>query len=111
MSVRLAATADEAYHVLVHLRLSMGDAGLAQIIVHEACHEANAGPWYKAAERCGAKVRVWRVDPDTCETRLEDLRELIGPATKLVALVHVSNILGEARFACRLTSFCPRSSC
>ncbi len=68
-----------------------------QIIVQEACHEANGGPWYKAAERCGAKIRVWRVDPDSCETRLEDLRELVGPATKLVALVHVSNILGEAR--------------
>ena len=81
-----------------------------QIIVQEACHEANAGPWYKAAERCGAKIRVWRVDPDTCETRLEDLRALVGPATKLVALVHVSNILGEARFRCHLLTCCPRSS-
>ncbi len=73
--------------------------------MHEACHEANAGPWYKAAERCGATVRAWRVDPATCETRLEDLRALVGPATKLVAVVHVSNILGEvARFVIELTS-------
>ena len=70
---------------------------LPQIIVHEACHEANAGPWYKAAKRCGATLRVWRVDPATCETRLEDLRALVGPATKLVAVVHVSNILGDVR--------------
>ena len=71
----------------------------AQIIVHEACHEANAGPWYRAAERSGATVRVWRVDPATCETRLEHLRALVGPATRLVAVVHVSNILGEVRRA------------
>jgi selenocysteine lyase/cysteine desulfurase len=45
------------------------------------------------------------VDPATCETRLEDLRALVGPATKLVAVVHVSNILGEvARFVIELTS-------
>ena len=67
----------------------------AQVVVHEACHEANAGPWYKLAERCGAKVRVWRVDPVTFESRAEDLAALLSPATKLVALVHVSNILGE----------------
>ena len=86
-------------------------ADATQIIVQEACHEANAGPWYKAAERCGAKIRVWRVDPDSCETRLDDLRKLVGPATKLVALVHVSNILGEARCTAVLEMSCPRSGC
>ena len=63
--------------------------------MHEACHEANAGPWYKLAERCGATIKVWRVDPETFESRVADLAALVTPATKLVAVVHVSNILGE----------------
>lgn len=65
------------------------------MIVHEACHEANAGPWYKLAARCGATIRVWRVHPASCGSRAADLAALLSPATKLVAVVHVSNILGE----------------
>lgn len=87
------------FRSIVSLETAAADT---QVIVHEACHEANAGPWYKLAERCGATVRVWRVDPATFESRPADLAALLGPATKLVAVVHVSNILGEVlRLGCR----------
>lgn len=72
--------------------------------MHEACHEANAGPWYKLAERCGATIKVWRVDPITFESRVADLAALVTSATKLVAVVHVSNILGEVRIIYGLKS-------
>lgn len=68
-----------------------------QVIVHGAAHEANAGPCYKLAVRTGAALKVWRVDRETLESRTADLCALLGPATKLVAVVHVSNILGEVR--------------
>jgi cysteine desulfurase family protein (TIGR01976 family) len=66
-----------------------------EIIVAEAGHEANVGPWVRL-EQHGARIRWWRVNPETAATSpLDGLRELLGPRTRLVAMVHVSNLLGE----------------
>jgi cysteine desulfurase family protein (TIGR01976 family) len=69
--------------------LSPGD----EIVVAEIGHEANIGPW-KSLERVGIKLRWWRMDPDSCETPLETLDELLTERTALVAFPHVSNLLG-----------------
>lgn len=68
-----------------------------ELVVHEACHEANVGPWVRAAARSGAKLLWWRVAPPDvgCTSRLEDLLPLLGPRTRIVAVTHVSNLLGE----------------
>jgi cysteine desulfurase family protein (TIGR01976 family) len=71
-------------------RMEPGD----EIVVCEAGHEANVGPWMKLADR-GITVRMWRVDPATMTCPLDGLRELLGPRTRIVAFVHVSNLLGE----------------
>lgn len=65
-----------------------------EIVVHEAGHEANIGPWLRLEER-GARIRWWRVDPETGASSLEALREVLSPRTRLVAVTHVSNLLGE----------------
>ncbi len=64
-----------------------------EIVVTNGDHESNIGPWLDL-ERQGAVVRVWEVDPASGELRLDDLHELLGPRTKLVAVTHASNILG-----------------
>jgi cysteine desulfurase family protein (TIGR01976 family) len=66
----------------------------AEIILAESGHEANMGPWRRLG-RLGAKVRIWRMDPDRLECSLEELEELLGPKTALVCFPHVSNLLGE----------------
>ncbi|OAE29161.1 hypothetical protein AXG93_1862s1180 [Marchantia polymorpha subsp. ruderalis] len=66
-----------------------------EIIVHEANHEANSGPWLRMAVRCGLTVKWWRVNYDTFESELEALAALLSPRTRIVAVAHVSNILGE----------------
>jgi cysteine desulfurase family protein (TIGR01976 family) len=64
-----------------------------EIVLAETGHEANLGPW-KRLERCGLKLRWWRVDPATLACPLDGLRELLNERTALVALPHVSNLLG-----------------
>ena len=70
-------------------QLSAGD----EIIVTNADHESNIGPWMSLKER-GVVIRTWEVNRDTFELEIEDLLPLFGPRTKLVAVTHVSNLLG-----------------
>jgi cysteine desulfurase family protein (TIGR01976 family) len=71
-------------------RIAAGD----EIVVDEAGHEANVGPWLRLADLAGATVRWWRVDPATGAHSLDALSEVLSPRTKLVAMCHVSNLLG-----------------
>lgn len=67
-----------------------------EIIVHEACHESNAGPWVRLAKDTGAKLTFWKVQTSAPYTStLKDLKTILSPRTKIVAIVHVSNVLGE----------------
>jgi len=65
-----------------------------EIVVAETNHEANAGPWV-ALERYGARIRFWKVDPQTFSCSLENLKEVLSERTRIVALPHVSNLLGQ----------------
>ncbi|MBK7190861.1 MAG: aminotransferase class V-fold PLP-dependent enzyme, partial [bacterium] len=64
-----------------------------EIILAETGHEANLGCW-KRLERQGVVIRWWRVDTETYTCPLEGLRGLLSERTALVALPHVSNLLG-----------------
>lgn len=75
-----------------------------EVVVCEADHEANVGPWIRLASR-GAEIRWWRPRPETFELSLDDLSRLLTKRTRLVAFGHVSNVLGHvnpAREAVRL---------
>lgn len=80
-------------------RIAPGD----EIVVMQAGHEANLGPWVRLAEATGAHLRWWTLDPQSGESRLDDLAALLGPRTKVVAAVHVSNLLGHALDAAALS--------
>ena len=64
-----------------------------EIIVTNCDHEANIGPWVDL-EKQGIKIKFWEINPETLEFHLEDLAPLMNKRTRLVALNHVSNILG-----------------
>lgn len=72
-------------------RIEPGD----EIVVAQAGHEANVGPWVRLAEQRGATLRWWRVDPTSGAASLDELQALLNSRTKVVAIVHVSNLLGE----------------
>ena len=81
------------------LRVLAGSVGRTletgdEIVVTDGDHEANIHPWLEL-ERVGARIRWWRVDPDTGELPLDALEPLMGPRTRLVAMTHASNVLGS----------------
>jgi cysteine desulfurase family protein (TIGR01976 family) len=64
-----------------------------EVVVTDCDHEANIGPWADLADR-GVVVRNWPIDPESLALRLEDLEPLLTDRTRLVALTHVSNVIG-----------------
>jgi cysteine desulfurase family protein (TIGR01976 family) len=65
-----------------------------EIVIAESGHEANIGPW-KMLSRRGLKLHWWRLDPDTCSCPVAELTDLVNENTAVVALPHVSNLLGD----------------
>ena len=64
-----------------------------EVIVTNCDHEANIGPW-RSMEKRGIRIKEWRLNPETLDLHLEDLETLLTGKTRLVALPHISNILG-----------------
>ncbi|MFZ4832952.1 cysteine desulfurase SufS [Rouxiella sp. Mn2063] len=69
--------------------LSPGD----RIIISEMEHHANIVPWQMIAKERGLHIDVWKLTPEG-ELDLSLFDSLITPQTKLLALAHVSNVLG-----------------
>jgi cysteine desulfurase family protein (TIGR01976 family) len=65
-----------------------------EVIVTNCDHEANIGPWVDLQER-GIVLKTWKVNPETWQLELDDLRQLLSNKTRLVAVTHASNILGH----------------
>jgi cysteine desulfurase/selenocysteine lyase len=70
-------------------RLRAGDA----IVLTRMEHHANIVPWQLVAERTGANIKVAELAPDGA-LDLDGLRALMTPEVKLLAVAHVSNVLG-----------------
>ena len=70
-------------------RLGPGD----EIVVTEMEHHSDLVPWQLLCQRTGATLRWFEVTPDG-RLDLSAIDELINERTKLVALVHQSNVLG-----------------
>ena len=73
-----------------------------EIVVQVTNHEANIGPWVRL-ESAGAKVKWWGVDPETGGYDYQELRSHLSERTKIVAVAHTSNILGDILDARRVT--------
>ncbi|MDJ0766523.1 MAG: aminotransferase class V-fold PLP-dependent enzyme [Myxococcota bacterium] len=69
------------------------DPNRNEVIVCEAGHEANVGPWVRLADR-GYVVKTWRLDPNTFTNPLDELEILLSAKTRVLAVPHVSNLLG-----------------
>ncbi|WP_223534883.1 MULTISPECIES: cysteine desulfurase [unclassified Pseudomonas] len=64
-----------------------------EVLISAMEHHSNIVPWQMLCEQTGARLRVAPID-DTGELLLDELERLIGPRTRLVAVAHVSNVLG-----------------
>ncbi len=70
-------------------RLQPGDV----ILVSRMEHHANFVPWQLIAERCGARIEPVEITPEG-EIDLPALKAQLKAPVKLLALTHVSNVLG-----------------
>ena len=64
-----------------------------EVIVTEAEHHSNIVPWQMMCKRKGAVLKVLPVD-DSGHLMIEKLEELITERTKIMAVTHISNVLG-----------------
>ncbi|NQV01618.1 MAG: cysteine desulfurase-like protein [Bacteroidia bacterium] len=64
-----------------------------EVIVTNSDHEANVSCWTDLEEK-GIIIKIWKINHETLRFELNDLRNLLTDRTRLVAMVHISNILG-----------------
>lgn len=64
-----------------------------EIVISTMEHHANIVPWQMLCERSGAKLRVIDITPEG-ELDLMHYQSLLSERTRIVALTHVSNVLG-----------------
>jgi cysteine desulfurase / selenocysteine lyase len=70
-------------------RLGPGD----EVLISTMEHHSNIVPWQMVCEEKGASLRVIPIT-DEGALQLEEYERLLGPRTKLVSIVHLSNVLG-----------------
>jgi cysteine desulfurase/selenocysteine lyase len=64
-----------------------------EIVISEMEHHSNIVPWQILCEEKGARLRVVPMT-DAGELRLDEYERLLSERTKIVAVSHVSNVLG-----------------
>ena len=64
-----------------------------EIVITHMEHHSNIVPWQLLCEQVGARLRVAPID-DSGTLQLDELERLVGPRTRLVSVVHLSNSLG-----------------
>ena len=85
--------ATEAINLVAH---GWGDRFIGEgdeVVLSTMEHHSNIVPWQLLASRKRADVRFAGLTGDG-QLDLDSLRSLIGPRTKLVSIVHMSNVLG-----------------
>ncbi len=65
----------------------------AEVIVTNSDHEANVSCWTDLKKK-GIVIKIWKVNKKTLQFEIDDLKKLLTRKTKLVAMVHASNVLG-----------------
>jgi len=82
--------ATEAINLVAYgVKWGSGDEVISTVMEHHS----NMIPWQIAAKRFGVKLRYAGIKPDGT-LDLENLAELANKRTKLIAVCHVSNVLG-----------------
>lgn len=74
-----------------------------EVLVSAMEHHSNIVPWQMLCAQTGARLVVAPID-ETGTLRIDAFERLLGPRTKLVAVTHVSNVLGTVNPIAQLTT-------
>ena len=80
-----------------------------EVVVTEAEHHSNIVPWQMMCQRKGAVLKVLPVDDDG-HLMLERLDDLLTERTKIMAVTHISNVLGIINPVKEIISICHRKN-
>ncbi|MBL0403678.1 cysteine desulfurase [Microvirga aerilata] len=86
-------SATEAYNLVADSFGRMGIGEGDEIILSIMEHHSNIVPWHFLRERKGAVIK-WAPVDDEGNFLIEEFEKLISPRTKIVAITHMSNVLG-----------------
>jgi cysteine desulfurase / selenocysteine lyase len=86
-------SATEAYNLVANSFGTMGIGEGDEIILSIMEHHSNIVPWHFLRERKGAVIRWVPVDDDG-DFLLDEYEKLFSPRTRMVAITHMSNVLG-----------------
>ncbi len=64
-----------------------------EVLITAMEHHSNIVPWQMLCEEKGAHLKVAPID-DRGQLLVDEFQKLIGPRTRIVAVTHVSNVLG-----------------
>jgi cysteine desulfurase/selenocysteine lyase len=86
-------SATEAYNLVAdsYGRMAIGEGD--EIILSIMEHHSNIVPWHFLRERKGAVIK-WAPVDDEGNFLVEEYEKLFSPRTKIVAITHMSNVLG-----------------
>ena len=76
-----------------------------EVIVTEAEHHSNIVPWYMMCRRKGAVLKVLPVD-DSGHLEIDKLEDLLTERTRIMAVTHISNVLGIINPVKEIVSVC-----
>jgi len=65
-----------------------------EIILSQAEHHSNIIPWQIVASEKGARIKYLEIDEEGKLPKISDIRNQISEKTKLLAITHISNVLG-----------------
>jgi cysteine desulfurase / selenocysteine lyase len=74
-----------------------------EVLITEMEHHANIVPWQVLCEERGARLCVAPID-DAGALEMDALERLLGERTRMVALTHVSNVLGTVNPIARIAT-------
>jgi cysteine desulfurase/selenocysteine lyase len=95
-SVREVVFTRNATEAINLVARAWGDANVRagdEVLITTMEHHSNIVPWQLLCERSGAVLKVAPID-DRGDVILPEFERLIGPKTKIVSVVHLSNALG-----------------
>ena len=87
---------------------SFGEAFIREgdeVVIYEAEHHSNIVPWQLMCQRKKATIKPLRIEKSG-EVSIEPLENLLSERTKIVAISHISNILGVINPVKEIVSVC-----
>ncbi len=75
-----------------------------EILLTKSEHASNLMPWFRVAGITGAKIKYIPLDDNNFVT-LDNVKKSITPNTKVIALAHITNVIGDIRPIKEITEY------